>query len=209
VVEAYSFWRQGLPQVRKAATVFGVTLLLSIGLVTAGRVMLSRARPVTAAAQQKQTDAQERLVQAQTERDEIRDFQPKFEQLRARGMFGAENRLVMIEAIRDIQRAHNLLPINYEFAPQQVVALDPVLLGPPLELHSSTVILHMSLLHEMDLINFLNDLKAKGFYTVKDCLVTALDPGELNPRFPRLSADCTLYWLTVGEAAPAEPAPAL
>lgn len=207
VTEAYSFRRQGLPHVRKAATGFGIILLLSIALVAGGRFMVIKTRPATQLAQQNQSAALERLLQAETERKEINDFQTRFEQLRARGFFGDENRLGMVEAIRDIQRARNLLPISYEVAPQQVVALDPSLLAAPLELHSSTVTVRMGLLHEMDLVNFLHDLRGRGMYTVKDCLMTAANVGPADPTMARLDAECTLFWLTVGEPAAAPVAP--
>jgi hypothetical protein len=206
VVEAYSFRRQGWPRVRRACITFGIVVLLSGALVTGGRMLLARTVPATAAAQQKQIAARERHGQAETERDEIRQFQPSFGQLRARGFVGPENRLAMLEAIRDIQRAHGLLPITYEFAPQQLVALEPAQLAAPLELHSSTVTLHMGLLHEMDLVNFMRDLKSKGVFTVKECQLAARDVGPVaGPNEARITADCSLFWLTVGEAAPAAP----
>ena len=204
VTEAYSFRRQGWPQVRKAATVFGVVLLLSVALVGAGRLMLFKARPVAEQARQNNSAAQERLMQAETERSDIEAFGRPFGQLKERGFYGPENRLHMVEAIGAIQRARGLLPITYEFAPQQVVVLDPALLAPPLELHSTTVLLDMALLHEMDLVHFLQDLKGYGAFTVKDCLVTALGEAA-DAQSARLSARCTLYWLTVGDPVPAAP----
>jgi hypothetical protein len=208
VTEAYSFRRQGLPHVRKAATVFAMVLLVSSALVAAGRFMVIKTRPATELALENNRAAHERLMQAQNERSDIDAFGRPFEQLRARGFVGPENRLAMIEAIRDIQRTHGLLAINYEFAPQQVVVLDPALLEPPLELHSTTIGLKMGLLHEMDLVNFLRDLRAKGNFTVKDCTITPLDAATSDAQTPRQSAECTLYWLSVGEALPVAPAAA-
>jgi hypothetical protein len=201
VTEAYSFRRQGLPHVRKAATVFGAVLLLSSVLVTAGRLMLIKSRPVTALAQQNNSAAHARLQQAETERSDIDAFQQQFGQAQARGFYGPENRLAMIEAIGAIQRVHGLLPISYTFLPQQSVVVDPALLEPPLELHSTAVELHMGLLHEMDLVNFLRDLRRQGMYSVKNCVLTSLDVASTDALTARQSADCTLYWLTVSEAA--------
>jgi hypothetical protein len=205
IVEAYSFRRTGLPYLRKAMITFGVAVLLSGALVTAGRMVLNRTLPGTAASLQKQTAARDRLSQAETERIEIRDFLPKFEQLRARGFFGPENRLAMLEAIQAIQKSRQLLPVTFDFAPQQVVAVDPSMLAAPLELHASAVHLHMDMLHELDLVNFFQDLKSRGFFTVKDCLVNALPEPPPGTLAARLDADCTLYWLTIAEAAPVDP----
>ncbi len=209
VIEAYSFRRQGWPYIRKAGNLFMVCLLISVLLVGAGRFVLGRTTPDTMAAAQKQTEARDRLNQAETERIEIRDFQPKFEQLRARGFFGLENRLSMLEAIRDIQQRHRLLPIEYNFAPQQIVALDPSLLGPELELHATAVQMQLKMLHELDLVNIMRDLKQAGFFSVKECNVLA-DESPTPGGARLLEANCTLYWLTIGApvvAVPEEVAP--
>ncbi|MES2324226.1 MAG: hypothetical protein V4633_18370 [Pseudomonadota bacterium] len=197
VIEAYSFRRQGWPYIRKSANVFLVCLLISVLMVGAGRFVLFRTKPDTMGAAQKQSAARDRLNQAEAERIEIRDFLPKFEQLRARGFFGPENRLAMLEAIRDIQKRHRLLLIEYNFEPQQIVAVDAALLGPELELHSTAVQFKMKMLHELDLVNIMRDLKQAGFFSVKECDVLAEEPQtETAPRL--LGASCTLYWLTIG-----------
>lgn len=209
VTEAYTFRRQGFPRIRKAAITFGITLLLSAGLVTATRLILAKVEPGTAQSQQNQLAARERFDLAEKERIEIRDFLPKFEQLRARGFYGPENRLVMVEAIQSIQEQRKLLPITYEFAPQQTVVLDPLLLAAPLELRSTRVTLQMGLLHEMDLVHFMRDLKDKGFFSVKECILTPIDIATDAQVSPRLAAECTLYWLTIMDATtpPALPVP--
>ena len=197
VIEAYSFRRQGWPYIRKSANTFLVCLLIGVLLVGAGRLVLIRTKPDTMGAAQKQNAARDRLNQAEAERIEIRDFQPKFEQLRARGFFGIENRLAMLEAIRDIQQRHRLLPIEYSFEPQQIVAVDPALMGPELELHSTAVQIKLKLLHELDLVNIMRDLKQAGYFGVRECDVLAEEPQTVNaPRL--LGASCTLYWLTIG-----------
>jgi hypothetical protein len=203
VAQAYTFSKDGFPRIRKAAMTFAAVLILSIALVAACRTILLRAQPGTAQAQAKQNAARDKFMQAESERVEIRDFLPKFEQLRARGFYGNENRLNMLEAIKSIQENRRLLPISYEFAPQQLVPVEPALLAASLELRVTTIALRFGLLHELDLFNFLQDLKGKGFYTAKDCNLTPVDAIANSPLAPRLMAECTLYWATVGEPAAA------
>lgn len=205
VVPAYSFRQNGWPYIRKAGLTFGVTLLLSVALVGAGRMLLFKARPDATAAQERQVAARQRLMQAQTERIEIRDFQPRFEQLQARGFVGPENRLALVEAIQAIQKTRKLLPVTFSLAPQQLVVVDPMLLGAPLELHATGVSLRMEMLHEMDLVNFFQDLKTRGFFSVKECILISLGNVLPDPLAPRLTAECTIYWLTVGQALPVDP----
>lgn len=205
VVQAYSFRKNGMPYIRKAAIAFAASLLFGGALVSAVRLVLLQVRPETAAAQERQIAARERLTQAETERIEIRDFQPRFEQLRTRGFVGPENRLAMVEAIQAIQKSRSLMPVTFAFAPQQIVAIDPSLLAPPLELHATSVRLQMDMLHEMDLVNFLSDLKARGFFSTKECLLTSLPDAAPGSDAAHLSADCTLYWMSVGETVVADP----
>ena len=206
VTLAYNFRRDGLPRIRRALLVFIITVVLCALMVGGIRFMLSKVAPQTAAAQQKQTEARDRYSQAENERVALRDFQARFEQLRTRGFFGPENRLRALDVIKAIQLKHRLLEVTYSFAPQQTVLLDPALLAPPLELHSSRVELHLKLLHELDLVHFMQDLKEQGFFTVRDCALAPSSVAAGDVRSPRMTADCTLYWLTVAEAAPLDPA---
>ena len=201
VIEAYSFRKHGWPYLRQAAFAFGAALLLGGALVAASRYVLLQTRPDTAAAQMRQVAARDRLAQGKMERIDIRDFQPRFESLQARGFVGPENRLAMVESIQAIQKAHGILPITFTLLPQQAVAVDPALLEPPLALNASGMQLRMELLHEMDLINFFRDLKARGFFTVRECKIVSLGEVPAECETARLSAECTLYWLSVGDAA--------
>ena len=67
-----------------------------------------------------------------------------------------------------------------------------------LELRGSKMKLQMDLLHEGDLLNFLNDLKRKGFYTVQECKVKRAGAESESAHLP-LAAECFIYWLTLGE----------
>ncbi len=201
VAEAYRFSKDGFPRIRKAVVTFAIVLILSVALIAACRVILLRIQPGTAQAQAKQNAARDKFNQAETERIEIRDFLPKFERLRARGFYGVENRLNMLEAIKSIQESRRLLPISYEFSPQQPIPVEPTLLAASLELRATRIALRFGLLHELDLFNFMQDLKAKGFYTARECNVMAIDTIADTPLAPRLTAECTLYWVTVGESA--------
>lgn len=207
VIEAYSFRKHGWPSLRKAAITFGIALLVSGALVTAGRLVLAKVGPDTAAAQARQISARDRLAQGQMERIDIRDFQPRFEQLKARGFVGVENRLAMVEAIQAIQKKHRMMPITFSLLPQKLVVLEPTHLEAPLELHASGMQLRLDLVHEMDLLTFFSELKARGFFTVKECSIASLGRQPAEHTGPRLTAECSLFWLSVGEPAPPEPPP--
>lgn len=203
VAASYTFSKDGYPLVRRALITFGIVLAISIAIVASCRFVLLKIEPDRVQAQALQNAAREKFNQAESERIEIRDFQPKFTHLRERGFYGEENRLSMLELIKSIQQNRRLLPISYEFSPQQLVPLDPTLLATSLELHVTRIGLRMGLLHELDLLYFLSDLRAKGFYTAKECTLTPVNTSQTEALAPRLNAECTLYWVTVGEPAAA------
>ena len=206
VIAPYDFRRDGMPRIRKPLLTFVITVVLCACMVGGARFMLAKVAPATALAQQARGTALERYQQAENERVAFRDFQPAFELLRTRGFYGPESRLQMVDAIKSIQVQRKLLPLSYTFSPQRVVAVDPTLLEATMELHSTRVVVRMQLLHEMDLVNFFDDLRLRGFYTVRECKIIPIDVAPDAAVTARLSADCTLYWLTVA-AAPGEPPP--
>lgn len=203
VAQPYRFTKDGLPLIRKALIIFGIVLGLSVILIATTRFMLLRIEPEKAKAQAMQNAAREKFRQAELEHIELRDFMPKFTQLRARGFYGPENRLRMLEIIKSIQENRHLLPISYEFAPQQLVPLDATLLATSLELHVTRIALQFGLLHSLDLFHFLNDLRVQGFYTAKECTIKSENRVAMDSLDARLNAECVLYWITIDEAGAA------
>jgi hypothetical protein len=196
----------GLASLRRPLAVFVAALLLA-ALVGGVSLYLRRGQErLLARAEAAHSAALFKLQNTERERSEIRAYQPRFLNLVARGLVGQENRLAWIDAIRRSQATRRLLAVSYEIEPQQVVNLSaPVALG-DYQLRASRMQLHMGLLHELDLFNLLDDLRAAGLFTVQDCRIKRLEVPPDAGLVPRLTADCTLAWLTLGPP-PAAPAP--
>ncbi len=185
---------------RKALLALGVSILLTASLISISRMVLIKLRATENQLQIQRDEIHSRDSMARTETTEIRDFQAKFIQLRERGFVGEEKRLDWIEHIKHIHASRKLLPLTYEISAQLPFQVDPALLPPTLELRASKVTLHLDLLHEMDLFNFLDDLKSKTFYAAQACTINRTQVVALDYALtPSLSADCTLHWLTIGE----------
>jgi hypothetical protein len=147
--------------------------------------------------------AYSRYAHVDNEKRDIRNFQPRYIALRARGLIGEEKRLEWVDAIRQTQEQRKLLPLSYEIEPQQTVRLESALDLGDYQLQGSRMRLHMDLLHEMDLFDFFDDLRQRSFFAVQDCSIKRLGvatgaPGA--PGAPTLGADCTLNWITLAEA---------
>lgn len=190
---------------RNAVLVFLATLALSLAAVSASLWQLRQARFAEAAQLLERDGARSRLAHAETEKEEIRLYQPQFVELRRRGLVGPERRLDWVEAIRMIQEQRRLLPLSYEIEVQQPYRLETALPTGDYALLGSRMALHMDLLHELDLLNFLADLRLAGTFAVQDCSIrraaAAVSP-VAGAVVPTLNADCTLNWLTLTPAAP-------
>lgn len=191
-----SFMKDDFPLIRKALAVLVISLLSSAALVSAGRAILIKQQGSINQAQAQRGDAINKRRQAETDKQEIHDYQPKFMTLRERGFVGEERRLDWMEHIKHIRESRKLLPITYEISAQQVFQVDPEVTLDDLELRGSKMKLQMDLLHEGDLLNFLDDLKHKGFYTVQECKVKRAGLEPESAHLP-LAAECVIYWLTL------------
>lgn len=193
---------------RNAVLVFLATLAISLAAIAASAWHLRRAHLEEAAALLERDGARSRLAHAETEKEEIRLYQPQFVELRRRGLVGPERRLDWVEAIRQIQEQRRLLPLTYEIEVQQPYRLETALPTGDYALLGSRMALHMDLLHELDLLNFLSDLRLAGTFAVQDCVIrraaAAASPAA-GVLAPTLNADCTLNWLTLTPSAARPP----
>jgi len=184
---------------RNALLAFLGTLVLGLAAVLSSLWQLRQAHLEEAAALLERDGARSRLAHAETEKEEIRQYQPQFIELRRGRLVGNERRLDWVEAIRQIQEQRRLLPLTYEIEAQQPYRLETALPTGDYALLGSRMSLHMDLLHELDLLNFLSDLRLNGTFAVQDCTIrraTGAAPAPGVPA-PTLNADCTLNWLTL------------
>ena len=95
--------------------------------------------------------ARKRFLYAESEKQEIRAYQPLFVELQRRHFVGTESRLDWVDAIRQIQERRRLLPLTYEIEPQQPYKIEGRLPTGDYQLLGSRMTLHMDLLHEMEI----------------------------------------------------------
>jgi hypothetical protein len=195
-------WMREFGQIRRAAVIFAGTLGIAGAAVFASYWHMDHARSAEAYAQARRDDARSRLTHAETEKAEIRLYQPQFLELRRKGLIGDERRLDWVEAIRQIQQRRRLLPLSYEIEPQQPYLLETQLSMGDYQLRGSRMALRMDLLHELDLFHFLTDLRQVGTFTVQDCVIRRASNAGTAPLAPTLNAECTLNWVTLTVPAP-------
>lgn len=198
-------WLGELHLLRSALLCFALTLLASVVLLSLSAAYRMREAQRLYLAEHTRATAATLFNHAETEKQEIRAYEPQFLALRQRGLIGEENRLAWIDAIRRSQEQRKLLPISYDISPQQGLQVPlPMVMG-QYQLRGSRMRLQMDLLHEMDLLNLLDDLRQAGYFAVQDCTLKrhgAAGTGSGNAiatgaMAPALGAECELLWLTV------------
>lgn len=194
------FWISDFARIQTAALTLAATIIVAVLALALSHSYKRDAQEVEARALRARNDAHTRMVYAETEKDEIRRFQPAFLALQGKGLAGEERRLDWVESIRQIQEQRHLLPLTYQIDPQQPYQLEQPLLTGDYQLRGSRMKLHMDLLHEMDLFNFLADLRQRGYFAVQDCKLRRTATAAAGPQTPLLSSDCTLNWLTLTPA---------
>lgn len=221
-VRTLPLWMSELHLVRRALLCFGATLVASLVLLSVSLGYRERQAQQLEQAQKSRMAAASLFNHVEAEKLEIRTYAPRFQALQQRGLIGEENRLAWIDAISRSQARLKLLPLTYDISAQQVLKVPLPLSMGQYQLRGSKMQLHLDLLHEMDLLTFLNDLRHTGYFAVQDCAlkrsgagnqaaVPAAASGGANmaggagtaavaSAAPTLSADCSLLWLTLGNA---------
>lgn len=184
-------------QLSLAAAVVMVATGLSIGWFADKQLAIAKQTRNNASRQLQEYDGKLKRVRA--EEAEIKQKSALYSELLARGIIGDEQRLDWVELIKDIREARRLLDIQYEFQPQQSLDKTPIA---GYNFNSSTMRVSLKLLHEMDLVNFINDLrsKARAFIRVRSCKVVRASRNANADDFSMLTAECQIDWITIAPA---------
>jgi len=190
-------WRDELDLVTWPAALFVAVLacaLLAVGVSSWARAdkdaVLEHATRV-------RQQAAARYRNVETEKREIRLYQPRFTELLGAGLIGAENRLGWIEAVRQAQAAHHLPSVSYEIEPQQALRMDGGFELGDYQLRASRMQLHLGLVHEGDLFDVLADLRNAGLFTAEACKLRRDPTPPGAGAGSHVLADCSLVWLSL------------
>jgi hypothetical protein len=115
----------------------------------------------------------------------------------ARGVIGPERRLDWIDRLAQLAQAHDLASLEYELAPQQPAGIESLPLATGrYEFLASRMKLKLGLLHEQQLLDFLDDLARPdaAMLRLRACRIERIAD---RPADARLAADCTVDWITL------------
>lgn len=142
------------------------------------------------------------------EKENILRYKPAYEQLRKEGFVGAERRIAWLEALHNVDRAIGLFGVQYQIEAQQTYDGPAALANLSDRLRGSKMVLNFGVVHEGDLLRFLDALKAQsvGLFSIRSCI---LDPASRNvapePKRPNLRAKCEIVWMTIQSPVEVKP----
>jgi len=164
----------------------------------------TRKQGVAIAAQR--TEVQGRLNRANEEEREIKASLQQYQALAARGITGEEKRLDWIDTLTAIKSERQLYGIRYSIAPQKELDYPGFAASGGVYFMTSRVKIDLELLHEGDLLNFIDDItkRSKLYLSVRSCnIVRTSRTGGGTVLAPRLQADCVFDLITIRHTKPA------
>jgi len=196
------FSTKDIPYIRGVLVMAILTLILGAIAVYVSDDMLNEAQQSKTTADQEWSDAVRKLERTKNEQEDLQGYYHQYQNLVEQNIIGEEKRLDWIESIEEIRNRLNIFSVRYKLDPQET--LDMVgtdLPGSSFDLRRSNMTLGLSLLHEGQLLNFIEALseEAKGMYLLDSCVLTRNDLVRKLKFTPNLEAECTLGWITLNE----------
>jgi len=154
---------------------------------------------VLAEARVERAGAKERLMRIAEEEREVKEKLKVYQQLKALGILGEEQRLEWADAMSRIRGELELPDLRYRVERQRSLVSLPAKPG-TVDFFASTMRVDLALLHEGDLFAFLWALRASGkaYYSVRRCVVTRTgQSAAVASLAPRLRADCEIDLITI------------
>jgi hypothetical protein len=195
------FSTKDLPHTRGLLIMLTLTLVLGAIVVYVSNGVLIEAQQSKIITDREWSAALRKLERTKNEQEDLQGYYHQYQNLVEQNVIGQERRLDWIETIEKIRNKLNIFSVKYKLEPQETLNLETVSTGNSFDLHRSNMTLDFSLLHEGQLLNFLDTLseEAKGMYLLESCSLTRND-FERQLRFiPNLQAECTLGWITLNE----------
>ncbi len=121
-------------------------------------------------------DLRGRLGVAKRDREDLLGSEDTYKALIARGMFLAEQRFDLIEALAALKNRHRLVSLTYEVAPQRPLRLGNDAAYAGVNLLASRIKLKVRASHDADLVAFLDEFPRlqRGFFPLDRCTIKRL-----------------------------------
>lgn len=194
------FSTQDFPRIRGSLIVLVSALALGTAVVYGSNKLLKEARQSRAVADRERAEATGKLERVKLEQEDLQGYYQQYQVLVARDVIGPERRLDWIDAIEKIRGQQNVFSVKYNLGPQKTLSVATPASG-GFNLNLTGMTLDFSLLHEEQLLDFLDALRAeaKGMYLLERCNFTRIGLAQEIKFAPNLRAECSLGWITLND----------
>lgn len=152
-------------------------------------------------AQSMLNDARTRLTTAGQDKENMAIYADKYGALIANKVIGDEQRLDWMEGMETIRQMNLVTDFRYTIAPQKKYSPQPPIDSGNFDISYSEMKLQFDLLHEAQLLNFYDALRAniKGWYQPEGCMLQRISTENDNDQTTktRLKAECSGGWITL------------
>jgi len=203
-----TFSQSDLPHIKWSLLTFLLALSLTVGGVWSSTRFIVQAQLEEKIAQQQLTEARKQIDTARSDQENMNVYMQEYSLLLKQKIIGDDQRLDWMEGLSKLHQQEHVLDFKYTIAPQQPYTPAPALESGNYQLNLSNMTLQIDLLHENQLIQFLDSLRRNmnGWFILERCsLERTVASNNINPDSAsttttvpaQLKAECTGGWLTL------------
>lgn len=196
-----TFSVRDLRYLRGSFVMLVLVLLLAAAVVYVSNRMLDQAGESMVMAESELVQSLDKLQRVRVEQEGLQEYYQRYQALVNNHVIGPERRLDWIEAVERTRHQLGVFSVRYKLDPQQQVRMEVPAPDSIYTLNLSTMTLDFGLLHEGQLMGFLDTLRGsvKGLYHLERCHLSRTSPPRELRFFPNLKAECLLNWVTLTE----------
>jgi len=175
---------------------FCISALISAGILYGSTEYAKSTYKERQSARKKLDDARASLATARQDQENMGKYANEYGALIKQEIIGDNQRLGWMEGLENIRRNSPVTSFSYQIEPQKSYLSTPQQDSGNFDIHYSEMKLQFELLHEVQLLNFFDALRAniKGHYHLETCSLQRIDPGDEHAR---LKAECSGGWITL------------
>ena len=196
-----NFIKADLLHLKWSLLAFTLSLIIGSSAIWLSAKYVDHARKERQQAQRQLIDARKKLSDAQSDLANMSIYSREFASLVDYKIIGGEQRLDWMEELAKLHQHHYVIDFKYTIAPQQPYTPNPALDTGNFELKLSGLNLQLDLLHDMQLIRFMDALRSnvKGWFIIDHCSLERNGATNVNADAvsPNIKAECEGGWITM------------
>ncbi|MGA7749975.1 MAG: hypothetical protein WCA63_07480 [Gallionella sp.] len=189
-----------LPMLRWSLSAICASALLS-GIILYGSTQYEEQNYISLHNAQRQlNDARKRLTEANNDRENLSVYSAEYGVLEDQDIIGDDHRLDWMEGLEKFRRQHPVIDFRYNISPQKIYTPQPAVDSGNFNIHYSEMKLQFDLLHEGQLLNFLDALRnqIKGHYQIEGCTLRRNETeADADTPATHIKAECSGGWITL------------